>query len=196
MSQTQPYPLTDQEKRLSLELARGSITAAANRQPSPTVDLQEMPDHLKIDGACFVTLRKRNTKALRGCTGVLVARAPLAEEIVKTAAQSALFDPRFEPVRPGELDEIEIEISILTPPRKLSFSNPEDLPKLIRPGIDGVTLYRGMYRATFLPQVWERIPDPIMFLEMLSQKMGLDRNAWKKPGIEAEVYQVEEFSEE
>ncbi len=196
MSHTQPYPLTDQEKSLSLELARRSIIAAANRQPPPAVDLQEMPEHLKIDGACFVTLRKRKTDALRGCTGVLVARAPLAEEIVKTAAQSALFDPRFEPVRPDELDSIEIEISILTPPRKLSFSNPEDLPKLIRPGIDGVTLYRGMYRATFLPQVWERIPDPIVFLEMLSQKMGLDRNAWKKPGIEAEVYQVEEFSEE
>jgi AmmeMemoRadiSam system protein A len=196
MTHTQPSPLSEQEKRLGLELARQSITAAANRQPSPQVDLEEMPDNLKAQGACFVTLRKRDTKALRGCTGVLVARIPLAEEIVKTAAQSALFDPRFEPVRPSELDGIEIEISILTPPQKLTIVDPAELPQMIRPGIDGVTLYRGMHKATFLPQVWERVPDPVTFLEMLSQKMGLDRNAWKKPGIEVEVYQVEEFSEE
>jgi len=195
MSHTQPSPLTEQEKRLGLQLARQSITAAVNRQALPQFKLEEMPDNLKAPGACFVTLRKHDTKALRGCTGVLVARSPLAEEIVKTAAQSALFDPRFEPVRPDELDHIEIEISILTPPRKLTILDPAELPTLIRPGIDGVTLYRGPHRATFLPQVWERIPEPVLFLDMLSQKMGLDRDAWKKPGIEAEVYQVEEFSE-
>lgn len=186
--------LTLKERQLLLRLARRAIEAAAAGQPLPQIDLESLPERLREPRACFVTIHTKNGE-LRGCTGVLVARLPLAQEVIQTAAQTALRDPRFPPVTPEEVPELDIEISILTPPQPLHFSDPRELPRLIRPGIDGVTLFRGPYRATFLPQVWERISDPVEFLDMLSQKMGLPPRAWMFPGMQAEVYQVESFSE-
>jgi AmmeMemoRadiSam system protein A len=110
--------------------------------------------------------------------------------------QTALHDPRFYPVTPDEVEQLTIEISILTAPQRLALDRPADLPNRIRPGIDGVTLSRGGHRATYLPQVWDKIPNPTDFLDSLSQKMGLPSRAWAQEGTEAEVYQVEEFSEE
>ena len=110
-------------------------------------------------------------------------------------AGHAAHDPRFLPVGPGELPDIKIEISVLTEPQQLSFSDPIELRHLLRPGVDGVTLRRDMYRATFLPQVWEHIPDTTRFLDMLCQKMGLPPRSWTRPGMVVETYQVEKFSE-
>lgn len=193
MQSTRISNLSQEERQILLKLARESVRAAAGKKPLPQPDLGVLPPHLTTDGACFVTLYRG--RDLRGCTGTLVARVPLAEEVVQTAAQTAMYDPRFAPVSPAEVDGLTIEISVLTPPARLEFDDPRDLPKLIRPGIDGVTLYRGHFRATFLPQVWEKIPDPTHFLDMLSQKMGLPARAWTQRGISAEVYQVEEFTE-
>lgn len=114
---------------------------------------------------------------------------------MRTAAQTALQDPRFFPVQPAELEYINIEISVLSPPQPLEISAPNELPTLIRPSIDGVTLSRGDRRATFLPQVWERLPDPVDFLDHLCMKMGLQPGAWRQPGWKVEVYQVESFEE-
>ena len=185
--------LTDEERALLLHLAREAVSAAAAGRPLPKPDLSQLPASLTAAGACFVTLERGHE--LRGCTGTLLARAPLAEEVVRTAAQTALYDPRFNPVRPEEVGKLTIEISVLTPPTRLDMKDPTRLPTMIRPGIDGVTLMRGRYRATFLPQVWEKIPDPIRFLDMLTQKMGLPSRAWAQKGMEAEIYQVEEFAE-
>jgi AmmeMemoRadiSam system protein A len=185
--------LSEEERRTLLQLARESIRAAASRQGLPKPDLGTLPASLADEGACFVTLYRG--KELRGCTGTLLARIPLAQEVVQTAAQTALYDPRFYPVTPDEVGLLTIEISVLTPPTKLLLNDPRDLPNRIRPGIDGVTLSQGSHRATFLPQVWDKVGDPIHFLEMLSQKMGLSAGAWSQRGTEAEVYQVEEFSE-
>jgi AmmeMemoRadiSam system protein A len=132
---------------------------------------------------------------LRGCTGVLVARTPLVNEVIQTAAQTALQDPRYLPVTPDEADSLDIEISVLTPTQPLLLANPEELPDMIRPGIDGVMLSKDARRATFLPQVWERIPNPVDFLNMLCRKMGFPSNEWRFPGMIAEVYQVEQFSD-
>jgi hypothetical protein len=187
--------LSPEERAFLLALARQSITAAAENRALPEADLAGVSEALRAPGACFVTLRMRSSGDLRGCTGVLVAQMPLVHEVIKTAAQTALHDPRFAPVAPAEVPRLEVEISVLTPPRQLSFARPEELVQLLRPGIDGVTLYRGPYRATFLPQVWDKIPDPVEFLDMLSQKMGLARGAWRLPGTEVEVYQVEEFAD-
>ncbi len=186
---------TPEEREALLHLARAAVEATAAGKSLPTVDLSALPPALAERGACFVTLRWRDTGELRGCTGVLVAQGPLAREIVKTAAQSARRDPRFCPVVSQEVPNLEIEISILTPPVRLDVPDPAELPRLIRPGVHGVTLYRRPYRATFLPQVWRSIPDPEEFLDMLSHKMGLQKGDWRIPGIEVEVYQVEEFSE-
>lgn len=186
--------LSPDERTLLLKLARQSIEAAATGQSLPQVTLDGFPLSLRQPAACFVTLYIGGD--LRGCTGTLVARAPLAEEVIQTAAQTALYDPRFASVTPDELPSIDIEISVLTAPQKLDVPSADDLPRLIRPGIDGVTLSKGLHRATFLPQVWDKIPDPIEFLNMLCQKMGLSPQAWRAPGMQVEVYQVEEFAEQ
>jgi AmmeMemoRadiSam system protein A len=193
MSEGRINNLSREERLILLKLARQAVEAAAANKPLPRVELEKLPPRLRENSACFVTLHKHGE--LRGCTGILVAQAPLATEVVRTAEQTALHDPRFYPVRPEEVPLLDIEISILTPPQPLHVSNPNDLPKLIRPGIDGVTLTKGPYRATFLPQVWDHIPDPVHFLDMLCQKMGLYPQAWRLPGMQVEVYQVEEFSE-
>ncbi len=193
MSSSPIGDLTSAERQILLRLARSSVEAAASRFSLPQVQQSELSQALKRPGACFVTLYER--AELRGCTGVLAARQPLANEVVQTAAQTALYDPRFAPVTPSELPYLDIEISVLTPPHKLAVPTPDSLPTLIRPHIDGVTLYRGSYRATFLPQVWSKIPEPTEFLNRLSEKMGLSAKAWRQPGMEVEVYQVEEFSE-
>lgn len=187
--------LTDTEQSILLHFARQSITAAANGQPLPQVE-PGLPPALLEPRACFVTINERPTGALRGCTGVLAAQAPLAEEVIRTAAQTATADPRFPPVRPQEVDDLIIEISVLTPSQPLEFDNPNELPGLLRPGIDGVTLiYQHGYRATFLPQVWEKVADPVEFLDRLCMKMSLPPGSWRWRGMRVEVYQVQEFQE-
>lgn len=185
--------LSPADRRCLLDVARESVDAAARSLSLPELELGQFSLALHEPKACFVTLHKRGE--LRGCTGVLVARAPLALEVRRTAAQTALYDPRFDPVSPDEVPDLDIEISVLTVPERLHLEKPQDLPRLIRPGIDGVTLIKGPYRATFLPQVWERVPDPELFLGMLCQKMGLSAVAWRLMPMEVEVYQVEEFSD-
>jgi AmmeMemoRadiSam system protein A len=188
--------LTEADRLYLLRIARESIQAAVEKRPLPAVALAELPPQIVQPGACFVTLNRRRTGELRGCTGVLVARSPLVEEVIHTAAQTALRDPRFQPVRPSDVDDLSIEISILTPPERLVYKVPDEIPDLLRPGIDGVTLSKEQRRATFLPQVWEKIPDPVEFLDRLCLKMGLLPGAWRKPGLSVDVYQVVEFSDQ
>jgi hypothetical protein len=188
--------LTDEECNTLLALARSAVEAAASHTAPPPVDLSQMPAALAVPAACFVTLTVRGSADLRGCTGVLVARAPLAEEVVHTANQTALHDPRFASVRPDEVDNLDIEISVLTPPSPLEFDSPGELPRLLRPGVDGVTLKVGHRRATFLPQVWHKIPDPVEFLSRLCLKMGVSANTWRETRMDVEIYQVIEFSDQ
>lgn len=182
-----------EEKAQLLAIARRTLEAVASGQSRPRVDLESLPSRLHEQRACFVTLNRDHD--LRGCTGTLVARRSLAEEVSFTTAQTALNDPRFTPVTAGEVPEINIEISVLTPPMPLNYDRPDDLPKLLRPGVDGVLLQLGPYRSTFLPQVWERIPDPENFLGMLCRKAGLPSDAWRNPRLEVEIYQVVSFEE-
>jgi AmmeMemoRadiSam system protein A len=185
--------LSSDDRAFLLRLARESVCASAARDPLPNPNLESLSAKFRTPGACFVTLHKGGQ--LRGCTGVLVARAPLALEVIHSAAQTALYDPRFDAVVPHEVPEIAIEISVLTPPAILAYKDSEELVKLVRPGIDGVTLSIGGNRATFLPQVWERVPEPREFLSMLCEKMGLPRRTWQVRLLDVEIYQVEEFAE-
>ncbi len=194
MDTTPTFEFTEEEKRELLRIARQAISAATRGEELPKINLEEYPPNLRRDAACFVTLHKNGL--LRGCTGSLVATRPLVIEVAETAVQTAFRDPRFPPVRASEVPDLDIEISVLTPSRRLEYDDPEDLIRKLRPGIDGVTLRKGIYyRATFLPQVWETIPEPVRFLEMLSQKMGLHKGAWRDPDIEVETYQVVSWSE-
>jgi AmmeMemoRadiSam system protein A len=160
-------------------------------------DLQTVPPVLREPRACFVTLHTRRGD-LRGCTGTLVARQPLAHEVSQIAVQTAFYDPRFPPVQAHELSGLVIEVSILTPPVELRFERPEQIPRLLRPHVDGVVLTVGARRATFLPQVWERAPDPQEFLDLLCYKMGAPPGSWRHGDVHVDIYQtiiVEEESE-
>jgi len=178
-----------EEQAMLLEIARAAVqAAAAGREPAP-LDLDRLPPALTRPRACFVTLYTADGD-LRGCTGTLTAHRPLAVEVSAMAVQTALYDPRFMPVQSDEVPDLQIEISILTPARPLAFDRPEDIPRLLRPGVDGVVLMVGGRRATFLPQVWEKVADPYHFLDMLCQKMGLPAGAWRRPDVEVYLYET------
>ena len=111
------------------------------------------------------------------------------------AVAAALQDYRFPPVRPTELANIEIEISRLTVPTPLAYTTPDDLLAKLHPGLDGIILRDGVRRATFLPQVWEKIPERTEFMEQLCLKMGAPHDLWRRKHLDVLVYQVEEFHE-
>jgi AmmeMemoRadiSam system protein A len=181
---------TPEEQAVLLALARRTLDVITAGQPSPLVNVAEMPPALRDERACFVTLRRRADGSLRGCTGTLVARNPLALEVVTMTVQTALYDPRFHPVSAHEVPGLHIEISVLTPPQPLLFRDPDDLVCKLRPHIDGVTLKLDSRRATFLPQVWDSYPAPRVFLSLLSEKMGHEPDAWCDPRLEVETYQA------
>lgn len=186
-------PLTDGEKQTLLRLARTSIEHAVKGKKIPPLDASSLTPALKENGASFVTLTIHG--GLRGCIGALEAYQPLAEDVCEHAVAAALHDPRFPPVNESELDGINIEVSRLTAPHELEYSSSADLLKKLRPQVDGVILKYGHRRATFLPQVWEKIPDPVEFLEQLCCKMGAPASLWRDAKLQVHIYQVEEFHE-
>lgn len=187
-------PLTAEEKRILLKLAREAMEYGVKGGSLPSLDQNLLTPNLSQQGASFVTLTI-NTE-LRGCIGALEAYQSLADDVREHAIAAALEDPRFPPVEPFELSRIKLEISRLTDPYALEYSSADDLIKKLRPHVDGVILKNGHRRATFLPQVWEKIPDPVEFLEHLCRKMGLNENAWRSIPMEVWIYQVEEFQED
>ncbi len=185
--------LTNDEKKLLLKLARQAIKSSVGGTEVVAFDLTKMPKRLQEKGATFVTLTIHG--GLRGCIGALEAYLPLAEDVREHAIAAASQDYRFQPVRPDELSKIKIEISRLTTPVDVEYSDAADLLNRLRPGIDGVILQDGAHRATFLPQVWEKLPDAAVFLSYLCNKMGASENLWRWKKIRVRTYQVEEFHE-
>ena len=151
------------------------------------------PEFLK-KCATFVTLKKK--KQLRGCIGTLVAKESIAESVRHNAINAAFHDPRFAPLNESELEQIVIEVSILTSAEPLLYENVDDLLVILQPGIDGVTIRKGAFSATFLPQVWDQIRAKETFLSHLCLKAGLSMDAWRKGDLDVEVYQVQYFEEE
>ena len=185
--------LTIEEQRLLLQLARRALESGVRGEKLPPLNLASMPARLQEQGASFVTLTIGGN--LRGCIGALEAYQPLAEDVREHAVAAALQDFRFPNVQLDELHSIEIEVSRLTPPVPLIYDTPEDLLVKLRPGIDGVLLRDGSMRATFLPQVWEKLPDPAEFLGNLCSKMGASYDLWRKKHLDVSIYQVDEFHE-
>lgn len=186
--------LTPEERHTLLKLARDTIEARLRRQDPPRVDLEAMPQRLVRDGASFVTLTKAGN--LRGCIGSLEARRSLAIDVQENALSAAFHDPRFPPVGSRELAELRIEVSVLSAPERLAYEGVEDLVAKLRPDVDGVVIVHGWRRATFLPQVWEKLADPHEFLEHLCLKAGLAADAYRQPGLDVYTYQVEKFEED
>jgi AmmeMemoRadiSam system protein A len=169
------------------------MTLAVREKKPLRLELGSYSPLLQQNGASFVTLTIEGE--LRGCIGALEAYQPLVEDVSEHAVAAALDDYRFMPVSVDELDLIQIEISRLTPPQPLVYTDAEDLVAHLNPGRDGVILKDGMRRATFLPQVWEKLPDPAQFLGNLCEKMGAPYQLWQRKQLQVLIYQVEEFHE-
>jgi AmmeMemoRadiSam system protein A len=185
--------LTLEERKTLLRMAREAMERGVKGEKLPPLDDASLTPHLREDGASFVTLTVRGQ--LRGCIGTLEPYQPLADDVREHAVAAALDDPRFPPVSEHELHGIEIEVSRLTRPIPLEYKDASDLLSKLRPHVDGVILRDTFRRATFLPQVWEKIPDPAEFLDNLCYKMGASPDLWRRKHVDVLTYQVEEFRE-
>jgi len=181
------------ERRWLLDLARVTLREAVTSGRVPGVDEAKVPPKIAAPAACFVTLTKHGQ--LRGCIGNLQAQGPLWQAVIANTINAALRDGRFPPVATNELADIEIEISVLTEPKPLAFQSPDELLAKLQPHRDGVILQIGNRSATYLPQVWEQLPDKVMFLDTLAEKAGCAAGDWRKPGTRVSIYHVEAFKE-
>ncbi len=154
------------------------------------VDAAGYPEPLREWRATFVTLEKAG--ALRGCIGGLVAQWPLVEDVARHAFAAAFEDPRFLPVREPELATLTLSISILNPATPLPADSEQELIAQLRPGTDGLILKDGARRSTFLPSVWEQLPDAHAFLAHLKMKAGLAPDYWSDT-LRFERYTTESF---
>ncbi len=141
----------------------------------------------------FVTLTKGGR--LRGCIGHIMPQGPLFEGVKINAINAAFRDPRFRPLQRDEMAQVKIEVSVLTEPVPLRYKGKEDLLGQLKPGVDGLIIKKGYHQATFLPQVWEQLPQKEAFLSQLCLKAGLAGDAWEKGDLEVSVYQVQAFEE-
>jgi AmmeMemoRadiSam system protein A len=171
-----------------LTIARNAIERKFGK-PARTVTPH--PD-LSKPAATFVTLTQQGQ--LRGCIGTLEVRRPLAADVAENALAAAFHDPRFPPLRQGELEMTRIEVSLLDTPEPLRFINEADALGKLRPGIDGLILRHKSHCATFLPQVWESLQTPALFLQNLKLKAGLPVDFWNTHLV-LERYGVQKWKE-
>lgn len=178
---------------LLLKIARNAIEEAFDMVSAIDRDslVAEYPELLE-KRATFVTLTINDS--LRGCIGSLEPHRALIDDLISNARSAAFRDPRFMPLTKEEYLRSSVEISLLTPPKPLSYSDSDDLKSKIRPGVDGVVLQKGGNKATFLPQVWEQLPTFELFFSHLGQKAGLGSDVLQlHPDIQ--TYRVEHFQE-
>ena len=186
-----PLPASGERRELGLALlaqARAAIAAElglASAMPPPLAVMNE-------PAAAFVTLTKSGQ--LRGCIGSLEARRSMLEDVRGNACAAAFRDPRFAPLVAAELPQLRVEVSLLSPPVEMAVSSEEDALRQLRPGIDGLIFRVGDRRSTFLPQVWESLPEPRQFLAQLKQKAGVASDYWS-PEVRLWRYQAEKFKE-
>lgn len=174
MSDAHPFGLPDTGPAI-LDLARAAVRHAVDSGGTLQPVAADLPQDLMQPGACFITLERSGK--LRGCIGSLTAREPLAENIADNSHGAARRDPRFPAVHADELDELTVSVSILCPLEPFPFTSEADLISKLRPGIDGLVLEKNGCRGTFLPQVWDDLPDPAQFVSALKTKSGLDAAA-------------------
>jgi AmmeMemoRadiSam system protein A len=184
---------TDSQHKLLLDIARRSIEHGLYQEGPLPVKPEDFEPALREWRATFVTLQILGT--LRGCIGTLAAVRPLVSDVAYHAHAAAFGDPRFPPLRPDELASLEIHVSILSLPEAIEFDSEADLLKKLRPGVDGLILEAGWHRGTFLPSVWESLPDPREFLRQLKRKAGLPPDYWSSE-LKLRRYTTEAFGEQ
>ena len=174
-----------------LTLSLQTIQYGLQHHKPMSIKPEDYPPDLQQKQAAFVTLKKEGR--LRGCIGSLIATRPLVVEVGEQAFNAAFKDPRFDPLDTSELEKLDIEISILSQPRKMHFSSENDLLGQIKPGTDGLILEWNNYKGTFLPAVWESLPNKADFLKELKRKAGLSPDFWSDTII-IKRYTSEKFS--
>jgi MEMO1 family protein len=187
-------PLKKHQGQALVRLARQTIAESLGKK-SICVDPETLTHSIFQDHrGTFVTLTIN--KQLRGCIGNLDATKSILEGIKRNAINAAFHDPRFSALKARELDQVDIEVSILTEPKPLEYGDNKELLSKLRPHVDGVILSKGSASATFLPQVWDQLPRTEQFLTHLCMKAGLPADDWKKSRLEISTYQVQYFEEE
>jgi AmmeMemoRadiSam system protein A len=179
---------------LLIRLAKEVVRQSASNPAAPvTVKFQgPIPRVLRAQRATFVTLKIG--EHLRGCRGSLVPHQSLVNDVVENARKSAFDDPRFPPLTPAELEQINFHVSILSTPRRIQVETEAELARVLRPDIDGLMIRDAGKQAIFLPSVWESIHDPLSFIRHLKHKAGLPQDHWS-PSFEAFRYVTESFGE-
>ena len=170
--------LSDGMRTTLIDVARLSILSAVHSSDSTPPEASAYPQPLRAERATFVTLQSGDD--LRGCCGTLEPHRPLVLDVWQSARAAACEDKRFTPVLPRELEDLEVEISVLTPLTPIVVASQRELLATLRPGIDGLYLRLGSRRATFLPKVWESVPEPEQFLTQLKNKAGLAPHSWSQ----------------
>jgi len=178
------------ERAILLEVAARSIAHGLEHRRPLDLDPDTYPEPLRAIRATFVTLERR--AALRGCIGVLEACRPLVADVAQNAFAAAFEDPRFPPLNAEEYPDLVIKLSILTPAEPLVFGSESELLAQLRPGIDGLILSDQGRRGTFLPSVWEQLPNPRDFLAHLKRKAGLPSGHWSET-LRVARYETESF---
>ena len=171
-----------------LAIARAEISTALGRPLPLATDAPWLHEH----AATFVTLTQ--TGKLRGCIGSLEAHRPLVQDVKANALAAAFHDPRFTPLTLLELDLTRVEVSLLSATQALNFKDEHDALAQLRPHIDGIVFEYQHHRSTFLPQVWEQLPDPQTFMAQLKGKAGLAADFWAND-VKLARYTVQKWSE-
>ncbi len=191
--------LTNRDKEYLVNLARQTLCWYLKDGTVPTVDKSDLTDNLKLKKGCFVTLVDRN-KALRGCMGLFSSQEPLYKNVIDRTIAAVTQDPRFinNRIKYSDLKNIKLEISVLTEPVDLKFNSPQDLLDKLKPFTDGVIITTKYGSSTYLPQVWEQLPDKKEFLSNLCQKQDVPADYWETnyKDISVQIYQAIAFGEE
>ncbi len=186
--------ISEEEGRALVYLARKAIEEYL--RDGIIIDLKDVPyENWKKKGASFVTLENRYTGQLRGCIGSILPVQPLYKDVIRNAIAAATQDPRFPPVTYEELPDIRVKVSVLSFPEPLPYKDPQDLLNKIEPFKDGLILKYGNNQGTFLPDVWEELPDKVQFMSHLCLKAGLPQDCWLTLPVEIYRYRTKVFSE-
>ena len=188
-----PEPLSTTQGETLLRVARDSISSGLSTGKALSVRAPDFEPQLREVRASFVTLTIEGR--LRGCIGALEAKLPLVEDVAERAFAAAFQDPRFPLLKENEFPKLAIHISILTPNEPMRFKDEADLLSQLRPGMDGLIIAKGQHRATFLPSVWESLPDPAQFLTHLKHKAGITDGSSSEP-LQAWRYTTESIPRE
>ena len=179
------------ERSALLQVAMDSIASGLQSGHPSSVEPAAYPLPLTAMRASFVTLKQGDD--LRGCIGSLEAYTSLVEDVARNAYAAAFRDPRFPGLTAAELGGLGIHIAVLGPSQPLEFASEQELLEKLRPGTDGLILQDRSARGTFLPAVWESLPQPADFLRHLKAKAGLSPDYWSDT-IEVMRYTTEAFS--